>query len=65
MHMDTDEDHWRNSNGQGTNDKSIDQYDQDTDTYINAASEYANPWSTAMNRVQTHTLGSNVTILEQ
>ena len=34
MHMDTDEDQWRNSNGQGTNDKSIDQYDQDTDTML-------------------------------
>ena len=48
MHMDTDEDQWRNSNGQGTNDKSIDQYDQDTDTYINAASEYANEQSTEL-----------------
>jgi hypothetical protein len=36
--------------GQGPNDKSIDQYDQDTDTYTNAASEYANEQSTADRR---------------
>ena len=34
--------------GQGTNDKSIDLYDQDTDTYTNVLdSEYANEQSMA------------------
>ena len=37
-------------NGQGTTDKSIDQYDQDTDIYMNAASEYASEHSTADRR---------------
>ena len=49
--------------GQGTNDKSIDLYDQDTDTYTNVLdSEYANEQSMADRRnrqLQVHSIQGN------
>jgi hypothetical protein len=49
-------------NGQGTTDKSIDQYDHDADIYMNAAIDYENEQSTADRRnrqLQVHSTQGN------